>query len=799
MGLFSSSTKYIAHAGSSVLLEEATREDTVKSLMLQATIGGQTSLAEAVKLGLQSNMYARSRSMTRYANRPDGYTYGFPETDQDVLFVPSDDVQSAIEADIGESIENMTFNIGGQSHDDKMAQRLQEVWNDPAYFPWPSGPPLASTYNPAADEVEIPIDNPLHDPTGTPPVNQPYIYASNPPSYIMNLIGGIPTGSYTVTFTYPGGTWTVPQSITPAPGTGGDILTATFNRVSTPGVTEYWSYEIGTGGPLDAVVSSTNLNLNYLPIIILMQDTVWFDEKSDPDLEKTTKRILKRIALDPYDVKESYIESVEEAIENGDRPGEKKLDDWDFFIQFATPIHSRIRGSREIMYEYFKAIEPAMPTRAQYEAYLSSGGQQPYSEIHITEGGEQGFNAYYRYSYIASREVAGEYTPPGWTAPLRHNRAYSKIYKIDDADYAEGIEEMHGAGAAVASSQGKNEEHSYIIITRQQTIAGVPTYKQILVMGPSMKYVVNTRTDGDYRERDVEVELFPEDPEEESEFKIPVHISSLRAIPAMHREEALQDALCATVYLVEKQKVKWYQKSFFKWLIIIIVIVVVILAQQYQLLGTVANMASTAFAAGATATAVAYAALYVAMTFALGFMISFAGSLIGGDLGQLFVLAATIYMAGGNQIFSNIAKNWSAMVGNFGWNNATAFLSSIKPLVDVGQTIVNRVALADLESEMRDFEKTMREKYDELRDAWDQLGDQPSWLNPMDLVAVFNNNGWGEMPDSYFARTLNANPNSLGYDLLNHFYSHALMLPKDGSPDTINVMFEEMARQRGAA
>jgi hypothetical protein len=303
----------------------------------------------------------------------------------------------------------------------------------------------------------------------------------------------------------------------------------------------------------------------------------------------------------------------------------------------------------------------------------------------------------------------------------------------------------------------------------------------------------------DYRYRFVDVEIFPEDPEEDSEFRWPINIGVLKSMSAMRREPALQEALAATVFLVDRVKVKWYQKGFFKWLIIIIVIIVVILTYQYQLLGTVSSLASTAFAAGATATAIAYAALYVAMVFALGFLISFAGSLIGGTWGQIFVLLATLYLAGGVNIFGNIGQTWGSMVTNFGWGNATAFLQSIGPIISIGRVIIENRALAKLESDMRDFTQTARDKYDELQNAWDEFGGKPTWLDPMDLIGSFRAQWYVEQPDNYLQRTLNANPGILGYDMINRFADMALLLPVDGNPtEFVSNIFTQMEKQRGA-
>ena len=646
MGLFSSKVTYTAHAGSSALIEEGTRENTVKSLILQAAISNASTSSEAITLGLNIDMYSRARSIMKYAKRPDGYYYGLPEA--------------------------------------------------------------------------------THFAT---------------------------------------------------PGSGDD---------------------------------------EYLPIAVLMHDKVWFDDEVPGDedpLEKTTGRLLKKLAIDGASIKEDYIATVEEAIASGDRPGEKVLNEWDFFIHFAVPMHSRIRGSREYIFNYLKFLK-ANSTWSYREDYLNWVANPAidfdFNNFHLSEGEGSdkdwtitatGYEVYYGWSYIDNVEREGQYTPPGWAIPLKPNHTYSKIYQFGDADYAEGIHEVHGPDAIVATAEPEGQYHDYAVFTHQfRRLDDSLYYEQVIIMSPSQYYVINTPTDDGTEEiQYVQVELFPEDPEEVSEVRWPIHWNTLREVRRMHREEALQDALCGTVFLVEKKQVKWYQKTFFKWLIIIIVIIVIIITWQYQLLPTVYGLAAAAFAAGSIGTAIAFAALYVAMTFALGFMIAFAGSLMGGKWGKLFVIAAMIYMMYMSGGLSQIGTNFTQMTTTFGWGTASAFLSSIGPILQIGQVIVDDRAMAKLNHKMEGLEKTAREKFDELKDAWDSFGPVPQGVDPLDLINSFNAQWYVEQPDNYYARTLNANPGIIGYDMVNNFSEMALTMPDPGNPgDYIQGVFRDMEAQRGA-
>jgi len=320
------------------------------------------------------------------------------------------------------------------------------------------------------------------------------------------------------------------------------------------------------------------------------------------------------------------------------------------------------------------------------------------------------------------------------------------------------------------------------------------SYTQVLVMAPSMMYVINTSEEAEpERERYTVVELFPEDPEQNSEFRVPINISSLQAVSAMHREELLADAICSTVFLVEEVKVKWYQQGFMRWLLVIIIVIILVVTWQYELLPSLAALAGAATGA----TALALWALYTVMVFAIGFLISFAGGLIGGKFGILFVLVASMMMAGVNP-FSNLANSWSTLATTPSWGSAFSFIQATAPLTNFAMIVHQDLTMAKLESEMRDFLKSAREKYDQLQDAWDSFGEMPSWLDPMDLIAIQTTTVL-ESPDEFFSRTLNANPGILGYDLIHNFADIALMLPDTpGTTNVIDSMLNTFAEQRGA-
>ena len=805
MGLFSSSYKYYAYAGSSTLLPAEDREHTVKSLMLQAGISGLSSMADAIKMGLQTDLYRRTYKMAKYAADPDGYPYGFPSATTTIYYLAWKDLEPVLEAKLGYGVNMSAYYMGDPAPHKGLW--VESGIND-NYGSWFTGDPPKIYWYDFPNEIEIPVVN---------PDTLEYYLADNK-NYTADVVGD----NCTITYHYTDNlgnpqSWTAPTFSLGFP-TSGEWIMLRYRLTDNTIDVNYWFYEIGSNGDpdIEALLKQEQFEAEYLPIAVLMHDTVWFDDQGNTILEKGLDRLLKYIALDPYDVKEDFLDSITNPDPETPPDQIPAIEDvWDFFVHFSMPMRTIDRAAREYLWRFYRFLSThTWTTFADYNSWvLSRAGTQPQSNFSVEEGEEYtGYIARYAWSYITEAIFPGTYVPPGWDRPLKTRECWSEEYALTDGDYNVGLDLVHGVGNYnVASGQAEDEEHSYTIVVRQNSLAeggGSPTYTAVLMMGPSMEYQVNTSITPvgvgsggyvDFQYRFVDVEIFPEDPEENSEFRWPINIGILREMSAMRREPALQEALAATVFLVDRIKVKWYQTGFFKWLIVIIVIIVVIMTYQYQLLGTVSSLAGTALAAGATGTAIAYAALYVAMTFALGFLISFAGSLLGGTLGQVFVILAMLYMAGGTQFLSNIGSTWNTMVTNLGWGNATAFLQSIGPIISIGRVIVENRALAGLESEMRDFAKTAREKYEELQDAWDEFGGKPGWLDPMDLIGAFTAQWYVEMPDQYLQRTLNANPGVLGYDMISQFSDMALFLPTNGNPtEFISNVFGQMERQRGA-
>ena len=790
MGLFSSKIKYYAYAGSSPLFEEDKLPATVKSTLLQAAIGNK-SMSEGIKYALATDMYARAKKMISYALRElNPYVRGLPETNQNIIAIDQTDIIAAIEDEIGEPIDAIVIRWGDFQERFFVARDIHDNYLNPAYFPWPSGDPLDTTWDIEGTSNEIPVVNPS---TGA------YYTATGFPDYLR--VGT--SYNYTITFHYVDNlgspqTWVMPIPLDLNYYPGKDWIMVEYYSSGDTEDHKFWAYEIGSGGNpiLDDQISTESINMQYLPVCILMRDKVWYDEPPDTSLHITTDKMLKKLAIKGKEIKEDFLEQKAEDDASGD-PARSNAETWDFFIHFGVPIHSNVRGSREYIFHFLRFLETlgSWTTFADYQTFLAGGGVQPESNLNVVEGELIGYNVWYGWSYIYSVTHAGVYTPTGGQ-PLVARRMYSKVYEFGTPGYAAGIYEVHGSGTPIATSESDTAFHDYAVFTRQND---EDTYTQVLVMAPSMMYQVNTSETGDFRFRYVDVELFPEDLELESEFRYPVHIGSLKETSSMHREEMLADGLTGTVYLVQEVKVKWYQTGFFKWLIIIVAIILIVLSIIYPgFLYVASGLLSTALGGGAVLAFI----IFTVLVFAVGFIISMAAGLIGGTWGTVFMVVAMVAMAYSGQQAGSVgmAGSTSTAMTSTAWGSAINMINTVTPYIQAAQVAYNAYATNKLEADLRDFLKTGREKQQQLQDAWDALGPMPTWLDPMDLIRVQSSTALLESPSNFIERTLNPNPGMLGYELINEFATLALALPENGSnTNMLEDMFQAFERQRGIA
>lgn len=734
----------------------------------------------------------------------------------------------------------------------------------------------SSNQDPHWDEWHLTVELPITDPsTGNnvvapnypifemqPPFTQQTYAAyedlriTDPDAYVQ-LPYGIDSMTFKLFFNYTdsGGqpqTWEMPKLIDMTKYTQGYWLLARYTKESClyPELlphalhVDYFDYLIGSNlDPiLEALFSLNQEPEEFLPIIILMQDKIWYDwpQGVEPppaginpvtypktDLHRTTDRMLKKLAMKGGDIKDKFLEQEEDA-SNADNQAEK----WDFMIHFAAPVYTGSSATAIYLYEFFArlAISFSQYTFEDYQAYLGSTNPNwpyywvfpapgtflgdkkyykaapPITHIHITEGNLTGYDALFGWSYIYQRSFQGQflddrtegYLSPGHEKPLLPGQASIQMFerqKNNEVAYRKGLDEMHGDPSILLGRQDEGY-HDYIIITRQYgeyDDQGVPTnmyYERLLVMGLSMEYKINVTDDPtkNYKFRYADIGLFDVDDQDQplQAFRIPISMQGLKGIPFLKREEVLADSLTHTVFLVLKQKVKWYEKGFFKIFVIIVAIILIIVVAYYGMQNIASSIASAIFGAGASPLLVFVT--YVVLSFALGQIISMAGQSIGGIWGVAFTIISGIYLSHSRGLSSG-----SMLPGSFG--NAVGFINSVAPYLQGAQQLYGYYVSTNLQQEWETFMLNAREKQRLLDEAWAELSSH-SWLDPWDIIV--SRSFQAESPNQFLNRTKNTNPGETANNMTYNFVRMALTLPEyPMESGIVQDMFDGFQQQIG--
>lgn len=812
-------------------------------------MANEGTMGSAITLTIFTDVAARAKAMMRYAARYEdpskegGYIRGYPTSNMTLVIVDPQVVEAALTRSVG-TWDNIRYTLKGVYNSDFfLFKKIQELYTDTNYFPWPNGLPTDTHWDEYVENTTLPIVNPdtgqYYTASGRVEFSRHVPYIPPPDDGGFVRLPPSEAGTYyNVSFPYIDKDGVEQDfSLLKRVDIGSDVVNHNWIMVAYDvGInTYYWNYQLGSNVDtvLENAIDLDEREGNFVPVVVLMQDKVWFDENPDSELAITTNKIMKKMATSGTKVREQF-EEAENDPENKDQVGEK----WDFFIHFAIPIREQGRGSLEYFWRFFSELDQwsTFDTDEYYQYLASPTSSQPINELVISEAGVNGYNVAYRWSYIHKKEFPGEFTYdikvydqlPTDTLPeishietrtLKPKELTSALYqreKVVSAEYQENLDDMFGPGTPVGlwndpekDKDDDNGYHDYYIITQQNpedpAQPGIPQgYSRVIVMGLSMEYTINTREDpnkkGDYRYRYASPQLFGEE-DITKEFRIPILYKALRDMPTLHREEACAAGFTGTVFLVDKVKVPWYQKTFFKWLIVVIAIVLIVLSIYFAGgAGSETLFSVIASALGATGAMVVF--LYVVLGFAFGIILSLASATISEEFGStvglifnIIVAFAMFYSAGG---FEGISKSWNSIISSPGWGSAVNFINAVSPVYNMGFIVYQDRVMAGLEDEMRDFLISAKEKKQILADAWAGLGDKPDWLDPMDLVNMYKRVGSAETASGYLARVVNLNPGIMGIHAVTKFPEVALSLPKDLNEGTvIDAMMQEFANQRG--
>ena len=140
MGIFSSSWKYNAYAATTSLFEEDNHPHTFQTVMLEG-LRMDDSFANILAFSFRTDMYARTRSMVKYATREvDPYIRGLPTSEFGTFTVEKEWINDAILREIKMPLEDFYWLKHGDFDPDFLTNMfIHDHYMDINYFPWPDG------------------------------------------------------------------------------------------------------------------------------------------------------------------------------------------------------------------------------------------------------------------------------------------------------------------------------------------------------------------------------------------------------------------------------------------------------------------------------------------------------------------------------------------------------------------------------------------------------------------------------------------------------------------------------------
>lgn len=281
-------------------------------------------------------------------------------------------------------------------------------------------------------------------------------------------------------------------------------------------------------------------------------------------------------------------------------------------------------------------------------------------------------------------------------------------------------------------------ERSYITYYKQVTDT---TYEFVRVIGLTHTSYINGRKHA--------VVL-----DDAAGFFIPLNYDILKSFNGVDESYILYNAMSVIVYWQNVQKVKWYQRTFFK-ILLVIVIVVVAITTGYIDLNSLAALS------------VGDLAIAALETFVIGMALDKLA-----ELGGIFAVIAAVYAMYKFQLGS-----FAAGADGVTMTWAESLMKAVTMISDEFMHLIE-IDAVELMKDSAEFLKSTEERDKELEDASDLLDNE--YNNIYDPLFIMNQRSFfnpGESPTAYFNRSLNTNPGVASLDYTQSYASISLSLP----------------------
>lgn len=733
MGLFSDRRRTVVGTTVSRVIQDSMLPNAARTGLTRALLSkdGEASIPDYAIEEVLNGMGIRAERMFNYAK--DNYTYGIPSAKIYTVSEATDQVQGVLDAIEGQpvNIEYSQFGPPNLLHLGWMRLISNYGYNPDTnelttIRPNGNWSYLGDMQVVIPDGTEGSYEPGALDQYGIPPNSGPMPGRSSPtgiavalrPHSPVILDSAVATESIRILYvvnTYPIVTDTLTFSIDGLADETADYFHVKYKVGST---TKYWMYKkgLGTYPILDALFDAghTPGTATFFPWTYMRFSKV---DQANPVLPHytSTKRMLKTLGMDYDDVADAINENpdiadVDQAI-----------------LMMAVPVAGQDQMELRYLFDFFSRLQTSAGTgynnpRAEEIANIFGNNavvmEDARTQIVLTSDG------------IYKKLVRGQIGAVGHYTGTVEQIPFSQTY-FDETSQT------------TVTSNGSIQGHVY----RKQITETM--YEQIDVLAMRMYYKV---LDGYYTTAD----------ETDNILMIPVDQSITTHYNIPDRELLYARSLHFVFNCVQIVKIKWYQQSFFQFLMIAISVFLIVysLGTSTALNGLIAGLA-----AGATA-AVGAALLALAIEFVIGALIGYAFKIlvkaIGVELAFLVAIVAAVASFG-----MSLTSSSTMGVPGAPWANQLLQLSS--GLVKGIQSAIGDL-MEGLSKDAIDFKAMVATGEKELEKA-NALLENRNYLDPFVI--------FGESPGDYFNRTVHSgNIGIAGISAISSYVDIALTLPK---------------------
>ena len=700
--------QHYAYVASGTLLDKGKYRDSVSSMLMGAIRQGE-DIAAAINLGNAVGMGSQLRKFSHYGKRK----YHFPPPSGGFVDIAlptnvDDLVKGHLATETGlpvTAIAIVDLNVKRVDEQFWSMWWLQQNWRDANGSVWNYDKADYVWNGQAVQNYPITqLENGVLKISMFAPLSKQWVVVAQVPEANVPLEG---KQVYKVIYE-------ITQTVTTNPPVGSPP--GTLPTISTVKTKRLWFYDPSSHTYPDLDFGVTTSSETFTPVVILQRDKQVYKDIST-ECELTTRRLMKRINMDP----EKFLKTFNDV-------DTEKAEKYDIFIHFGLAIDKPDSQSEEYAYLFFKALQNRHfgDVANSIPANTVPNWETPPS-LEMKVGGDNGYVLQMSWYSISDRSIItrqNHVIPPGALdfptidIPTDHEGGFKTVaprvfYKWTTSRYLE--------------------------------VVAVYDYR--------MGYVVNTN--GGMRYVDPQADKDPE-------IYIPLHDGLLRQMSMPKVEKLAQKSLRGTMFLVQSVKLKWYQTGFFKFLALVIVIVLIVAFQQYQLAELLGALLSVSVE---TATAI------IAM--GTSFIASYAAPLFG-DAGWIFMLVVAFAL--NPMSLASMKEAFISKLTLQGWGTGMQLLNNVLSTANTISGFYTRYEQKSIEREMAEFNQTARERDEALQEAYYEFYKDVG--SPMDLDALIGRYSQipSETPNMFYARTLNANPGVKSFDMVSSFVGDCLEL-----------------------